>query len=184
MGLQPQPFCPPTPFHPPSSASRTLMCARCSPTRAAAPDQRSCCCPSHQAAQRVPLVTPASWSHHRIDGTDSMLLGSWTRPPPARRPRAEPCHPSQPGGAVLDVGTGCGVLALMLAQSTHGSECPVHGTWTVSEPQTWSCYNVVLVCDLGVMPSGADFQLPLRPSLLLLSVCSVRDGPAGCNAGS
>jgi tRNA1Val (adenine37-N6)-methyltransferase len=37
-------------------------------------------------------------------GTDSMLLGAWAVPP------------SQ--GAILDIGTGCGVLALMLAQKT------------------------------------------------------------------
>ena len=37
-------------------------------------------------------------------GTDAMLLGAWARPPER--------------GRVLDVGTGCGVLALMIAQKT------------------------------------------------------------------
>ena len=41
-------------------------------------------------------------------GTDSMLLGSWADPAWA--------------GAILDVGTGCGVLALMMAQK---SGCPI-----------------------------------------------------------
>ncbi|HNY03237.1 MAG TPA: methyltransferase [Bacteroidales bacterium] len=35
-------------------------------------------------------------------GTDAMLLGSWARPPE--------------NGRILDIGTGCGVLALMMAQ--------------------------------------------------------------------
>ncbi len=37
-------------------------------------------------------------------GTDAMLLGAWTNPPP--------------GGRILDVGTGCGILALMMAQKS------------------------------------------------------------------
>jgi len=37
-------------------------------------------------------------------GTDAMLLGAWTKPGAARR--------------ILDIGTGCGVLALMMAQQS------------------------------------------------------------------
>ena len=37
-------------------------------------------------------------------GTDAMLLGAWA------------CPPSE--GKILDIGTGCGVLALMMAQKT------------------------------------------------------------------
>jgi len=37
-------------------------------------------------------------------GTDAMLLGSWARPPVT--------------GRILDIGTGCGVIALMLAQKS------------------------------------------------------------------
>jgi tRNA1Val (adenine37-N6)-methyltransferase len=37
-------------------------------------------------------------------GTDSMLLGAWAQPPA--------------GGKILDIGTGTGILALMLAQKT------------------------------------------------------------------
>jgi tRNA1Val (adenine37-N6)-methyltransferase len=42
-------------------------------------------------------------------GTDSMLLGSWSLPP------SDP-----PVTSILDIGTGSGVLALMMAQHTHG----------------------------------------------------------------
>eukprot|EP00798_Chlamydomonas_sp_ICE-L_P001639 gene1639-33030_t len=44
-------------------------------------------------------------------GTDSMLLGSWTTPTPGMR--------------VLDVGTGCGVLGLMLAQKTQTCQAEI-----------------------------------------------------------
>lgn len=37
-------------------------------------------------------------------GTDAVLLGAWANPPPS--------------GSILDVGTGCGVLALMMAQKS------------------------------------------------------------------
>jgi tRNA1Val (adenine37-N6)-methyltransferase len=39
-------------------------------------------------------------------GTDALLLGSWLDPSGAER--------------ILDIGTGCGVIALMLAQRSHG----------------------------------------------------------------
>lgn len=39
-------------------------------------------------------------------GTDSVLLGAWARPPAI--------------GRMLDLGTGCGILALMIAQKTEG----------------------------------------------------------------
>ncbi len=40
-------------------------------------------------------------------GTDAMLLGSWAEPPET--------------GRLLDIGSGCGVLALMMAQKTTGN---------------------------------------------------------------
>lgn len=40
-------------------------------------------------------------------GTDAMLLGSWAEPPET--------------GQMLDIGTGCGVLALMMAQRSQGN---------------------------------------------------------------
>jgi tRNA1Val (adenine37-N6)-methyltransferase len=40
-------------------------------------------------------------------GTDSMLLGAWAQPQSALR--------------ILDIGTGCGVLALMMAQQSEGT---------------------------------------------------------------
>lgn len=40
-------------------------------------------------------------------GTDAMLLGSWAEPPKT--------------GHILDIGTGCGVLALMMALKTNGN---------------------------------------------------------------
>ncbi|KAF6263416.1 S-adenosyl-L-methionine-dependent methyltransferase [Scenedesmus sp. NREL 46B-D3] len=46
-------------------------------------------------------------------GTDSMLLGAWAQPPPDPQ-------------TVLDVGTGTGVLALMMAQKTQHSRAAVH----------------------------------------------------------
>jgi tRNA1Val (adenine37-N6)-methyltransferase len=39
-------------------------------------------------------------------GTDAVLLGSWVQPGPAE--------------SILEIGTGCGVIALMMAQRTHG----------------------------------------------------------------
>ncbi|WIA23043.1 hypothetical protein OEZ86_009958 [Tetradesmus obliquus] len=46
-------------------------------------------------------------------GTDSMLLGAWAQPPPETQ-------------TILDVGTGTGVLALMMAQKTQHSRAAVH----------------------------------------------------------
>ncbi|MEX1221073.1 MAG: methyltransferase [Idiomarina sp.] len=48
-------------------------------------------------------------------GTDSLLLGAWVNAGALQR-----------ANRVLDIGCGCGVLALMLAQRTAGAESPVH----------------------------------------------------------
>lgn len=46
-------------------------------------------------------------------GTDSMLLGAWAQPPPNSR-------------TMLDIGTGTGVLALMMAQKTQQQNSFIH----------------------------------------------------------
>lgn len=48
-------------------------------------------------------------------GTDAVLLGAWATPPPE--------------GRILDIGTGCGVIALMMAQKSeaHITAIDIHG---------------------------------------------------------
>ncbi|GLI59901.1 hypothetical protein VaNZ11_001940 [Volvox africanus] len=60
-------------------------------------------------------------------GTDAMLLGSWTPPPSQPPPSRCPSRTC----SILDVGTGTGVLALMMAQKT-ATATATHGATTAT----------------------------------------------------
>ena len=87
-------------------------------------------------------------------GTDAVLLGAWCDVGGAHR--------------VLDVGTGCGVIALMVAQRTPGS-CRIHAIdidqASVSEAQgnflrsPWSHRLTVQLVDVNDFFSQASFDL-------------------------